>query len=195
MVIAEPARPHLHLAARRSLGGSGAGRRRSTPPRRRRQRYPVLARRLAAQDAPPGAPVEVIQTGAAPLRSIASPACDQHEDRVVADTRGIANVAAVEQPLNVVRRDRLRDTGVVTLRRRDIPRSRPGAPRSTTISASPRRSASFHANSFSKSPHSPTDAKAPGPEIRRLNRRLDCPVASCSRVTGPVPDPGFIGVG
>ena len=55
------ARPHLHRADRRSLGGSGA-RRRSTPPRRRRQRYPVLARRLAAQDAPPGAPVEVIQT-------------------------------------------------------------------------------------------------------------------------------------
>jgi hypothetical protein len=194
VVIAEPARPHLHLADRRSLGGSGA-RRRSTPPRRRRQRYPVLARRLAAQDTPPGAPVEVIQTGAAPLRSIASPACDQHEDRVLADTRGLADVEAVEQPLHVVRRDRLRDTGVVTLGRRVIPRSGPGAPCSTPISASPRRSASFHANASWKSPHSPTDAKAPGPEIRRLNRRLDCPVASRCRVTGPVPDPGLIGVG
>jgi hypothetical protein len=27
--------------------------------------------------------------------------CDQHEDRVVADTRGIADVEAVEQPLHV----------------------------------------------------------------------------------------------
>jgi hypothetical protein len=26
------------------------------------------------------------------------PTCDQHEDRVVADTSGIADVAAVEQP-------------------------------------------------------------------------------------------------
>jgi hypothetical protein len=60
VVMAEPARPHLHLPDRRSLGGPGAGGR-STPPRHRRARHPVLAGRLAAQDDPPGAPVEVVQ--------------------------------------------------------------------------------------------------------------------------------------
>jgi hypothetical protein len=55
-------------------------------------------------------------------------ACERHKDRIVADTRGIADVAAAEQPLHAVGCVRLRDTGVATPERRDIPRSRRRAP-------------------------------------------------------------------
>jgi hypothetical protein len=96
------------------------------------QRYPVLTGRLAAQDAPPGAPVEVVPPQPRRLDRSQAQACDQHEDRVVADTGGIADVAAVKRPLHVVRRDRLRDTGVVTLGRPDISRLRPRAACSDT---------------------------------------------------------------
>ncbi len=41
-----------------------------------------------------------------------SQACNPREDRVVADNRGIADVAAIEQPLHTVRRDRFRDAAV-----------------------------------------------------------------------------------
>ena len=53
-------------------------------------------------------------------------ALDHHG--ITASNGGTALIAGVEQPLHVVRRDRLRDTGVVTLGWRDRPRSRRGAP-------------------------------------------------------------------
>jgi hypothetical protein len=99
------------------------------------QRHPVLAGRLAAQDDPPGAPVEVVPPQPRRLDRSQAQACDQHEDRVVADSCGIVDVAAVKRQLHVVRRDRLRATGVVTLGRRDISRLRPRAPCSIPVAA------------------------------------------------------------
>ena len=52
------------------------------------QRHRVLAGRLAAQDDPPGAPIEVIQLRPRRLDRSQAQACDQHADRVFANTRG-----------------------------------------------------------------------------------------------------------
>jgi hypothetical protein len=120
----------LTPGGRRSPGGAQVGAERV--PDIGGQRYSPSAGRLAVQDDPPGALVEVVQLQPRRLDRSQAQACDQYEDRVVAGTRGIADVAAVEQALHVVRSDRLRDTGVVTLGRRDRPRSCPGASCSAT---------------------------------------------------------------